>query len=133
MCIACVASVFHCVVLPSLRPQINHIRKRKKARKIEIQEFDNKGLFYSPALKVVLRHSLFFFLKIKVKYVLFIYSLAMTDSSGNYLFNGNYRIVNSKDVPAAGTIVEYKREYGSPEKVYVKGPLTEPLHAVVRV
>ena len=56
--------------------------------------------------------------------------LAVRDSEGESLLNGNWYIQWSGDYEAAGTIIHYERD-GNKERVESPGPIKEPLHIMV--
>ena len=70
--------------------------------------------------------------------------LALRNSSGGYIINGNWRIDFTGDYDAVGTTFHYEktvkgrgkaaklRAIFAPEQIRALGPLTEPVYFVVR-
>lgn len=65
------------------------------------------------------------------------YPSALADESGNYFFNGNFKVDSPKNYHIAGTVVKYRRpmdvyETGI-EYIAAQGPTTQGLNVMVGV
>ncbi|KAJ8006063.1 hypothetical protein DPEC_G00124370 [Dallia pectoralis] len=61
--------------------------------------------------------------------------LAVTDQTGNFFFNGNYKVDSPQNFHAAGTVFKYRRpmdvyETGI-EYIVTKGPIDQPINVLV--
>lgn len=68
--------------------------------------------------------------ELSLHYICVLWSAAK-NQHGVYFLNGEFAIDNSQTKVIAGSAFQYRRSRGGKERLFSKGPLTEPLHVEV--